>query len=93
MIDQMNIQSPKEYERFILTKGVIIMHAILHEIEMNISRKKLELISKELHNMRKQTDIMENTLNSINKVHDQILYKKNPKGSSFNAIKYLKLQL
>ena len=69
------------------------MQAILHEIDMNISRKKIELMSKEILNMRKQTDIMDNTLNSINKVYDQILYKRNPIGSSFNAIKYLKLQL
>ena len=68
------------------------MQAILHEIDMNITRKRTELIKKELHNMSKDADIMENTLNSINKIHDKLLFKKEPVGSSKNAIKYLKLQ-
>ena len=68
------------------------MQAILREIDMNITRKRAELIKKELHNMIKDDDIMENTLNSINKIHDKLLYKNKPVGSSSNAIKYLKLQ-
>ena len=68
------------------------MQAILHDIDMNITRKRTQLIKKQLHNMSKDDDTMENTLNEINKIYDKILFKKEPIGSSSNAIKYLKLQ-
>ena len=68
------------------------MQSILHEIDMNITRKRISLIKKELHNMSKDGDIMNNKLNVINKIYDKFLYKKEPVGSSKNAIKYLKLQ-
>ena len=68
------------------------MEAILHEIDMNITRKKIELLKKQIHNMNKDVDIMDNELNCINKVHDKLLHKNEPVGSGKNAIKYLKLQ-
>ena len=68
------------------------MQRILDEIDSNITRKKIKLIEKDIHNMNKEVDIMNNTLNSIKKVHDKLLYKKEPIGSCLNAIKYLKLQ-
>ena len=68
------------------------MQAILHEINMNIARKKIELVKKKLNNMSKDFDIMETKIDYINQVHYNLLYKKEPVGSSSNAIKYLKLQ-
>ena len=68
------------------------MENILHSIDMNIARKRVELMKKQLHNMNEDVNNMNNTLNSINKVHDKLLYKKEPVGRSSNAIKYLKLQ-
>ena len=68
------------------------MQSILHNIDMNITRKKLELMEKEIHNMNEEVDIMDIKLHSINKVYDKLLYKKEPTGSSSNAIRYLKLQ-
>ena len=68
------------------------MHAILNEIDMNITRKKVEFIKKQLHNMNNDFHIMETKIDSINQIHDKLLYKKEPVGSTSNAIKYLKLQ-
>ena len=68
------------------------MQAILHEININITRKKVELVKKELNNMNKDVDIMMAKMDYINQVHYNLLYKKEPVGSSSNAIKYLKLQ-
>ena len=68
------------------------MQAILHEIDINITRKKVELVKKELTNMSKDVDIMMAKMDYINQVHDKLLHKREPVGSSSNAIKYLKLQ-
>ena len=67
------------------------MDSILRKIDMNITRKKIQLISKDLDNMSKQTDIMNKKLNTINHIYDGVLYRKDPVGSSRNAIKYLKM--
>ena len=45
------------------------MEAILHEIDMNITRKKIELLKKQIHNMNKDVDIMDNELNDILNFH------------------------
>ena len=68
------------------------MQGILHEIDLNITRKKLEIMKKQLNNMSEDVDIMETKIKYINKINDNLLCKKEPVGSSFNAIKYLKLQ-
>ena len=68
------------------------MQSILHEIDMNNTLKRIELMNKELHNLSKDVEIMDSTLDLINEVHDKLLCRKEPVGSSSNAIKYLKLQ-
>mgnify|MGYP001124613079 CR=1 FL=1 len=68
------------------------MQYILNEIDTNITRKKIKLMNKELYKMRKEFDIMDEKLDTINKIYAKILYKEEPVGSGSNAIKYLKLQ-
>ena len=48
-------------------------------------------MKKDLYNMSEQIDIMNTEIQSINQIYENILFKKDPVGSSKNAIKYLKL--
>ena len=68
------------------------MNKILYEIDNNILQKKLENIKKELDNMNKTTDTMNIEIKTVNNIYNKILLKKEPVGSSKNAINYLKLQ-
>ena len=66
------------------------MNNILRQIDMNIARKKLEYMKKEIKNMEDENCQFKNKLNNISETYDIILYKKHPVGSSSSAIKYLK---
>mgnify|MGYP001444589226 CR=1 FL=1 len=66
------------------------METILHQIDMNIMRKKLMLMKKNLKEMDNETILMEYESKEITKVYDKLLYKKQPVGSSLSAVQHLK---
>ena len=68
----------------------VTMNNILHNIDMNIMKKKLELIKSELKEMDSKSLIMDYQTKEIKNTYDKLLYKKEPVGSSISAIKHLK---
>lgn len=66
------------------------MENVLHNIEMNIMRKKLEYMKKEMQELDSKSLLMDNQSKEIKNIYDNLLYKKHPVGSSISAIKHLK---
>ena len=66
------------------------MENILHNINMNIMRKKLSYMKKEMYDLESKTLIMDYQSKEIKNIYEKLLYKKHPVGSSISAIKHLK---
>lgn len=66
------------------------MNNLLHSIDMNIMRKKLEIMNKEMEQLQTQTLVMDYQSKEIKKTYDKLLYKKEPVGSTLAAVKHLK---
>ena len=66
------------------------MENILHNIDMNIMRKKLAYMKKEMEELESKTLLMDYQSKEIKNTYDKLLFKKHPVGSSISAIKHLK---
>ena len=66
------------------------MENILHNIDMNIMRKKLAYMKKEMEELESKTLLMDYQSKEIKNTYDKLLFKKHPVGSSISATKHLK---
>ena len=66
------------------------MNNILHDIDMNIMKKKLEMMKNELEELDSKTLMMDYQTKEIKNIYNKLLYKEHPVGSSISAIKHLK---
>ena len=66
------------------------MNAILREIDNRISKKKTEMLAKELQRLGTETENHIECLDKIRLTYEKVLDKDKPVGKSVNAIRYLK---
>jgi len=66
------------------------MNQILHDIDMNTMRKRIEIIKKNMNIMDNTLHENEKTIGVVESIYNKVLLKDQPVGSALNVIKHSK---
>lgn len=66
------------------------MDNIFRQIDHNITKKKIQIITKEYAKMNKELDEKLLELKNIKKIYHKVLDKDKPVGQGLSAVKYLR---